>query len=558
MADTLGGVTPEELSSQIRAALLSSIDRGDISLSADQVPAQIKVERPRQREHGDWSTNVAMQLAKKAGMKPRDLAQLLADQLTELEGITGVEIAGPGFINIRLAANAAGELARTIVNAGSEFGRGETLAGHNINLEYISANPTGPLHIGHTRWAAVGDALVRTLRAAGASVTPEYYINDAGVQMNRFGASILARARGEEIPEDGYPGEYIDDLAKQVLAERPDLLELDEDEAITVARELGYAAQLQHIKDTLADFNVHFDVWFSEKDNLHDTGAITAAIDRLREQGHVYEEGGATWLRTSDFGDDKDRVLIKADGAKTYFSADAAYYLDKKDRGFPYKIYLFGADHHGYVGRMKAISACAGDDPEVNIEILIGQFINISGARMGKRLGNVINLHDLIEWLGADALRYTLARYPTDTTLDLRAEDLQQQNNDNPVYYVQYAHARTRNVARNAEKAGISRDAAFDPAALTDASEMELLAQLAQYPRVVELAAQTREVHRIARYLEDLAGAYHAWYGRCRVTPRGDEPISAVHHTRLWLNDAVTQVLKNGLEILGVSAPERM
>lgn len=551
-------MTPEELSTQIRNCLLAAIEAGDVALPAEQVPAAIKVERPRQREHGDWATNIAMQLAKKAGMPPRDLAQLLADRLGETTGIDAVEVAGPGFLNVRLAADAAGELARTIVNTGAEYGRGDSLAGQHINLEYISANPTGPLHIGHTRWAAVGDALVRTLRAAGAEVTPEYYINDAGVQMNRFGASILARAKGEEIPEDGYPGEYIDELAEKVLADRPDLVDLPEAAAIEVAREEGYKHQLQQIKDTLAAFNVHFDVWFSEKDNLHDTGAIDAAIERLREQGHVFEDDGAIWLRTTEFGDDKNRVLVKADGQKTYFSADAAYYLDKRDRGFPYKIYLFGADHHGYIGRMKAIAACAGDDPEKNIEILIGQFINISGARMGKRLGNVLNLHDLIEWIGADALRYTLARYPTDTTLDLNAEDLRKQNNDNPVFYVQYAHARTCSVARNAADAGVSRDGGFDASVLIDESETELLGALAEFPRVVALAAQTREVHRIARYLEELSSAYHAWYGRCRVTPRAGEDVQIQHHTRLWVNDAVAQVLRNGLEILGVSAPERM
>ncbi|MDO5700698.1 MAG: arginine--tRNA ligase [Bowdeniella nasicola] len=551
-------MNPHELSELIRDTLAAAVSAGEITLDEADIPAEVTVERPRQREHGDWASNIAMRLAKKAGCAPRDMAAVLAERLADVEDIASVEVAGPGFLNIRLNADAAGELARTIVQSGTDYGTIDTLAGQRINLEYISANPTGPLHIGHTRWAAVGDALVRVLRAAGAEVAPEYYINDAGVQMDRFGASILARAKGEEIPEDGYPGEYVDDLAAEVLAERPDLVDLPEDDAIAVARQLGYQAQLQHIKDTLTDFNVHFDVWFSEKDNLHDTGAITAAIDRLREQGHVYEEGGALWLRTTTFGDDKDRVLIKADGNATYFAADAAYYLDKKDRGFPYKIYLFGADHHGYVGRMKAICACAGDDPKTNIEILIGQFINISGARMGKRLGNVVNLHDLIEWIGADALRYTLARYPTDTTLDLKAEDLKKQNNDNPVFYVQYAHARTRNVARNAAEHGVRREDAFDASLLTDPAESELLGKLAEYPRVVGLSAEKREVHRIARYLEELSSAYHTWYGRCRVTPRGEEPVDDTHRTRLWLNDATAQVLRNGLDILGVSAPEQM
>ncbi|RPF25805.1 arginine--tRNA ligase [Georgenia muralis] len=548
-------MTPAELAALIRSVLLDAVDAGDVALAAGDVP-EPRVERPRQREHGDWATNVAMQLAKPAGTSPRALAELLAARLTAAPGIASAEVAGPGFLNIRLEAGAAGELARAIVEAGPGYGRNDALAGQVINMEFVSANPTGPLHIGHTRWAALGDALVRLLRASGAEVTPEYYINDAGAQMDKFGASILARATGTEVPEGGYQGEYVGELATRVLAERPDLADLPHDEAVAAARELGYRLQMAEIEETLAHFNVHFDVWFSERE-LHEGGAVEQAVARLREQGHVYDEGGAVWLRTTDFSDDKDRVLVRADGTPTYFAADAAYYLSKKDRGFPGKIYLLGADHHGYVNRLKAIASCAGDDPEANIEVLIGQLVSVAGARMSKRAGNIIELRDLIEWIGTDPVRYTLARFPADSPLTLEGEKLREQNLDNPVYYVQYAHARTRNVARNAADHGVTRDD-FDPATLDHEADATLLGALGEFPGVVAHAARLREPHRVARYLEQLAAAYHAWYGQCRVTPRGEEPVEASHRARLWLNDATTQVLANGLALLGVGAPERM
>lgn len=549
-------MTPEQLSAAIRAAVLDAIAAGQLALAPDDVP-QVRVERPRQREHGDWSTNVALQLAKRGGTNPRALATTLAAALADVPGVAAVDIAGPGFLNFRLDAAAAGRLARDIVEAGATYGHTDTLAGHAINLEFISANPTGPLHIGHTRWAALGDALVRLLRAAGATVTPEYYINDAGVQMDKFGESILARAEGTDVPEGGYSGAYVADLATAVLAEHPDLLSLPRDEAIAVAREAGYDLMLAEIKRTLADFNVTFDVWFSERE-LHGSGAVTRAVERLREQGHVYDADGAVWLRTTDFSDDKDRVLIRSDGQPTYFAADAAYYLSKKDRGFTEKIYLLGADHHGYVNRLRALASCAGDDPDFNIEVMIGQLVNVGGARMSKRAGNIVELRDLIDWIGSDAVRYTLARFPADSPLTIDGEKLREQNNENPVYYVQYAHARTRNVARNAEAHGVRREDAFVPELLDHETEAVLLGKLAEFPGVIALAAPLREPHRIARYLEELAGAYHKWYDNCRVTPRGDEPVDDAHRTRLWLNDATSRVIANGLDLLGVSAPERM
>jgi len=548
-------VTPEQLSAAIRAALQSAVDAGDLSIT---VPAEVRVERPRNRDHGDWSTNVALQLAKGAGIPPRDLATALATHLAGVPGVKAVDVAGPGFLNISLEAASAGELARSIVEAGAAYGHTSAEAGRIVNLEFISANPTGPLHIGHTRWAALGDAMRRLLQAAGATVSAEYYINDAGAQMDKFGASVLARAAGQEPPEDGYPGAYVADRAAQVLAQRPDLLQLDPAEGLEVARDLGYVAQLAAIRRTLDDFGVHFDVWFSER-SLHDGLAVEQAVARLREQGHVFDAEGAVWLRTTDFGDDKDRVLVRADGTPTYFAADAAYYLSKKDRGFDEKVYLLGADHHGYINRLKAIAAAAGDDPERNIEVKIGQLVNIAGVRMGKRLGNAIYMDELIESIGSDAVRYSLARYPSDSPLSLDGEELRRQSNDNPVFYVQYAHARTANVARLAGEDGVLRSDGFDASLLTDPSEAALLAVLGDFPRVVAQAAHLLEPHRVARYLEELAGRFHKWYDTCRVRPVNvDEEVTDLHRSRLWLNDATRQVLANGLDLLGVSAPERM
>ncbi|MFD2796927.1 arginine--tRNA ligase [Promicromonospora vindobonensis] len=553
-------MTPTELSEALSAALAAAVADGTLALPADAVPASVHVERPRQREHGDWATNVALQLAKKAGTTPRALAEDLAARLGANPGIKSVGVAGPGFLNITLDAAAAGELARTIVEAGATYGRGEALAGQVINLEYISANPTGPLHIGHTRWAALGDSLGRILRAAGAEVAAEYYINDAGAQMDRFGESVLARATGGEVPEGGYRGEYVKELAAKVLVDRPDLPELPRDEAIAVAREAGYAHQLAEIREVLEGFGVHFDVWFSERE-LHSSGAVDKAVARLREQGHVFEKDGAVWLRTTDFTDDKDRVMIRANGEPTYFASDAAYYLSKKDRGFPGKIYLLGADHHGYVNRLKAIAACAGDNPESNIEVLIGQLVNVGGAKLSKRAGNIIELRDLVDWIGKDAVRYSLARFPADTPLELQGEDMIKQSNDNPVFYVQYAHSRTVQIGAKAVERGVRRADGFDPSYLSHASETALIGRLTEFPRIVAQAAELREPHRVARYLEALAGDFHSWYNddeKLRVTPYQDEEVTDAHRARLWLNDAVRTVLANGLDLLGVSAPERM
>ena len=559
-------MTPAELSEALRAALVAAVDDGTFALDPSAVPAQVHVERPRQREHGDWATNVSMQLGKKAGTNPRAFAEELARRLADHPGVAKVDVAGPGFLNITLDTAAAGELARTVVEAGPAYGRGAVLAGERINLEFVSANPTGPIHIGGVRWAAVGDSLARLLQAAGAEVTREYYFNDHGEQIDRFARSLLARAMGQDAPPDGYGGQYISDIADSVIATaiadgQPDPRTLPDDEAQEVFRSRGVEKMFGEIKAKLHDFRVDFDVYFHE-DSLHESGAVERAVTRLRELGHIYEADGATWLRTTDFGDDKDRVIIKSDGNAAYIAGDLAYYLDKRERGFDRVIIMLGADHHGYIGRMMAMCAAFGDTPWVNLEILIGQMVNLvkdgEPVRMSKRAGNIVTIDDLVDAVGIDAARYALARSAASSTLDIDLDLLVSATNDNPVFYVQYAHARTVNVGRNAAEAGVDRADGFDATLLDHASESVLLGQIAGFPGVVAHAAELREPHRVARYLEELAGSYHKWYDQRRVTPFGDEVVSDTHRTRLWLNDATRQVLANGLDLLGVSAPERM
>ncbi|NBE80496.1 arginine--tRNA ligase [Micromonospora rubida] len=554
-------MTPAELADAVlSAAHAVFVDRG---LDRAALPERTAVERPRNPEHGDYASTLALQLSKKVGVPPRELAAELAEQLGRAAGVKSVEIAGPGFLNIRLDAAAAGQLARAIVEAGPAYGRGDALAGQRLNLEFVSANPTGPVHIGGVRWAAVGDALSRLLRATGAEVGTEYYFNDAGSQIDRFARSLLAVAKGEPAPEDGYGGAYIAEIANEVRARRPDVLELDDGAAREVFRVEGVQLMFVEIKSSLREFGVEFDTYFNEKD-LHDRGELDQALARLREQGHVFETDGAVWLRTTDFGDDKDRVLRKSNGEWTYFAADCAYYLDKRERGFDRVVIMLGADHHGYIGRMRAMAACFGDDPDTTLEILIGQLVNLvrDGApvRMSKRAGTVVNLEDLVDAIGIDASRYALARYSSDSPIDIDVELWTRATRDNPVYYVQYVAARTASVGRHAAEVGLTRgDAdAFRPELLAHEKENELLKALAEFPAVVASAAELREPHRVARYLEGLAGAYHRFYDNCRILPRGDEEITDLHRARLWLNDATRTVIANGLRLLGVSAPERM
>lgn len=559
-------MTPQELAQYVRFAVESAINSGDFKIATSEIPDEIVVERPKNPDHGDWATNIALQISKKVGLNPRATAEVLIPLISKAPGIESADIAGPGFINVKLSAASQGELARSIVLAGGKFGRGNSLAGKKINVEFISANPTGPLHLGHTRWAAVGDAIARVLEAQGAVAEREFYINDRGVQMDKFGSSVKASALGENIPDDGYHGAYIADLAKDIIETNPNILNLPEPERSIEFREAAYELQLNDQKRVLALFNTHFDVWYSER-TLHESGAVDRGFAKLREQGHVFELDGATWLRTTDYGDDKDRVLVKADGELTYFASDTAYYVDKRARGFDLCIYLLGADHHGYVNRLRAVAACAGDNPDQNIEPMIGQMVkmmkNGQEVRLSKRAGNIITLEDLVDEVGVDAARYSLIRYPVDSPLVLDLDLLVSRTNDNPVYYVQYAHARIASVVRNAIELGILpaqnwNETDFDPSLLIDEREGNLLGLLADYPRVVASAADLREPHRIARYLEEVATAYHQFYAACRVLPQGDEAPTNLNIARLWLCAATRQVIFNGLELLGVSAPERM
>jgi arginyl-tRNA synthetase len=552
-------LNPAELAAAIGRILEKMQSSG--TLPSAQLPAEIVVERPRNREHGDWATNAAMQLAPVFGLTPRALAELLAPEIQALEEVSKVDIAGPGFINISLNLASAGALAKTIVEAGASYGEGATLKGLKMNLEFVSANPTGPIHMGGTRWAAAGDSLARLLEFQGADVTREYYFNDHGEQIDRFARSLIARAKKLPAPEDGYGGAYIEEIANQVIAKsRKDSLSLPDDQAQEEFRAVGVELMFEQIKQSLHEFGVDFDVYFHEN-SLHESDAVAKAIKRLRELGHVFDQDGAVWLRSTEFGDDRDRVIIKSDGNAAYIAGDLAYYLDKRERGFDRCIYMLGADHHGYVQRMMAMCSAFGDEPGVNLEILIGQMVNLmrdgEPVRMSKRAGTVVTMEDLVEAVGVDAARYALARSSSNSQLDIDLAQLSKKTNDNPVFYVQYAHARTQQVAVNAKSVQVDHSM-FEPSLLDHATETELLAKLSEFPRLAAQAAQFREPHRIARYIEEVAGSYHRWYDNCRVIPQSGNPVEPIHRTRLWLNDAAGVVLRNGLGLLGVSAPERM
>ena len=531
------------------------------------IPTKIILDRPKNREHGDYATSIALTLAKTANLQPRTIAELIVKTLNDEKllspaGISKVEVAGPGFINITLDVANQGSVVIDILRLKEKFGTSSVLSGKKINLEFVSANPTGPIHLGHTRWAAVGDSLGRVLSAAGAEVVREFYINDRGNQMDLFGESLRAAALGQPRPENGYHGEYIIDLAKQITSENSDFVSMEESKSIIAFREAGYKLQLKLQKNVLDSFGTHFDVWFSER-SLYENNFFDHTLDKLKSNGHVYEQEGAVWLRTTDFGDDKDRVMIKSDGSFAYFASDSAYYISKRERGFNLCIYMLGADHHGYVGRIKAIAACAGDDQDKDVEALIGQMVKIieggEELKLSKRAGTIITLEELVEKVGIDAARYTLIRYPTDTPMVMDVDLLKKNTNDNPVYYVQYAHARICAVLRNAKDLGINFGNDFyAPELLVHQQERELIGLLAEYPRIVASAAQMRQPHRVARFIEELAAQYHRFYNDCRVLPMGDEKPGKLNSTRATLSQATAQVIHNGLDLLGVSAPEKM
>jgi len=561
-------MSADSVQSKVAAVILKALEiaKNEGQLPCD-VPSQLTLDRPKNRDHGDYATSIALALSKSANLQPGVIAKVVVKTLTDNKlltpaGISKVDIAGPGFINITLESASQGIVVSEILTGGKKFGTSNLLAGKKINLEFVSANPTGPLHLGHTRWAAVGDSLGRVLAAAGAQVSREFYVNDRGNQMDLFGASLRAAALGKPRPEGGYHGEYIEDLAKEIVKSNPKITELAESESISAFTQEGYKLQLEQQRKVLDNFGTHFDTWFSER-SLYEDNFFNHSLDKLKKEGHVYEQEGAIWLRTTDFGDDKDRVMIKSDGTFAYFASDSAYYVSKRERGFNLCIYMLGADHHGYVGRIKALAACAGDDPEKDVEVLIGQMVKIieDGAelKLSKRAGTIITLEELVEKVGTDAARYTLIRFPTDTPMVMDVDLLRKNTNDNPVYYVQYAHARICAVLRNAKELGINYGLKFySPELLTHERERELVGLLAQYPKVLSSAAQLRQPHRVARYIEELASQYHRFYNDCRVLPLGDEKVSDLNSARATLSQATAQVISNGLDLLGVNAPEKM
>lgn len=554
-------MTPVELSSLITDHARTVLSAHDLDSSV--VPETATVERPRNPEHGDYATNIAMQVAKKAGTNPRELGTWLAESLAQADGIDEATVAGPGFINIRLAADAQGKIVTDILEAGDNYGQGDELAGKKINLEFVSANPTGPVHLGGTRWAAVGDSLGRILTKRGAEVTREYYFNDHGTQIDRFARSLVAAAKGQPTPEDGYGGDYIHDIANQITTANPDWEAKSDEEVQEFFRAEGVELMFPHIKRTLAEFGTEFDVFFHEN-SLFESGAVDKAIQTLKDNGNLYEADGAWWLRASDFGDDKDRVVIKSDGDAAYLAGDIAYIADKIDRGHDLCIYMLGADHHGYIARLKAAAAALGYDPS-QVEVMIGQMVNLvkdgKAVRMSKRAGTVITLDDLVELIGVDAARYALIRSSVDSSLDIDMDLWASQSNDNPVFYVQYGHARLSSIARKATEAGVTYQGA-DMSLLTHEREGDLIRTLGEFPEVVATAAELREPHRIARYAEQLAGTFHRFYDSCQILPKGDQPTGAdadeVFRARLALAAATRQTLANALTLVGVSAPERM
>ncbi|GAB3940344.1 arginine--tRNA ligase [Corynebacterium tapiri] len=550
-------MTPSELSELIVRAVKRAFEVHE--LDASLIPDTVVVERPRNPEHGDYSTNIALRIAKQAGVAPRDLAQWIADLLQEDAAISQAEIAGPGFLNIRLAAAAQGEIVQTILEQGEKFGRNTRYQDLSVNLEFVSANPTGPIHLGGTRWAAVGDSLGRVLEANGAKVTREYYFNDHGEQIDRFARSLVASALNEPTPEDGYGGEYIHEIAQAVVEQSPGVVDKDPAERQEIFRELGVNMMFDRIKKSLSDFGTEFDVYYHEN-SLFEAGAVEKAIDYLKESGNLYPEDGAWWLRTTKYGDEKDRVVIKSDGNHAYIAGDLAYAVDKFERGHNLLIYMLGADHHGYVTRLKAAAGTLGYDPD-QLEVLIGQMVNLvrdgEAVRMSKRKGTVVTLEDLVEALGVDAARYSLLRSSVDTSLDIDMELWAKQSSDNPVFYVQYGHARLCSLARKAEELGISAENP-DTSLLTHETEGDLIRTLGDFPGVVKTAADLREPHRIARYAETLAASFHKFYDNCPILPKSDEDVAPIHVARLALALATRQVLRNALNLIGVSAPEKM
>lgn len=560
------------VSQLVSAALSAAIEAGELTLSSLPDPA---VERPRDTSHGDWATTVALRCAKEAKMNPRAVAEIIAARLSATPDIAAVEIAGPGFINMRLSREALWSLVRVVREQDRNYGRTNIGGGQRVQVEFVSANPVGPMHVGHGRWAALGDSMARVLTHAGYDVQREFYVNDAGVQMETFGSSVSARylqlcGVDVQFPEDGYQGAYITEIAREILSDEGSVwVESPAAEREHHFKERSYKQVLAHLKHVLHDFGVDFDEWYSER-LLHEirpdgSTAITEAIDALRAAGYIFELDGALWFRSTDFGDDKDRVLVKADGAYTYFAADIAYHKNKFDRGFDRVINIWGADHHGYVARMKA--ACSALGHENKLDIVIGQLVNLfrSGevVRMSKRTGEMVTFEELVADVGADATRYWFLRRSTDQQVDFDIDLARQQSADNPIYYVQYAHARICSIIRKAynitddtsiDELGSRIESTTDLSGVTEEAELALIRKLSELPEIIEFAARELSPNKLTHYAEELAATFHHFYSQCRVN-HDDACVAA---GRLYLVDATRRALRCVFSLLGIAAPERM
>ena len=548
---------------RLAEVLRDAVEKVAPSLGLEPPFPEPELQRPRQKGFGDFTTNVAMVVASKAGTNPRETATAIVEALPSAPFLDRSEVAGPGFINLWTTDEWLHDVLRRIVREGERYGGGEP-TGERIQVEFVSANPTGPLTIGHARNAAIGDAIARLLAFAGHDVEREYYFNDAGGQMDRFGASVEARylqlvGRDAEVPEDGYHGAYVTELARDILAsEGPGLGDLPEDERFVRLREEGASRAMEEIRATLERFGVSFDSFFREA-SLAAAGEIGAAIERLREAGHVYDAEGATWFRSTTFGDDKDRVAIRSDGTHTYFGADIAYVLDKFARGFDHLIYVWGADHHGDIVRVRGVAKALGLDVD-RVEIVLYQFVSFlrggQPVKMSKRAGTFVSLDELIDEVGTDAARFHLLLFSSDRPMNFDIEEVARQSLENPVYYVQYGHARIASILRKARDEGVELRPIeeADLSLLSTEPELALLRDLAEVPSLIVTAAAQRAPHRLTHAAQDLAASFHRFYTECRVV--SDE--TALTQARLWLSSGTKQVLANLLGLLGVSAPESM
>lgn len=564
----------DAISKLVTAAIADAVEAGELPLSEIPDPG---LERPRDPSHGDWATTVAMRSSKTAGMAPRAFAEIVSARIAQNENIAAVEIAGPGFINLRLAPMALQRVLREAREKGPDFGKVDLGGGRRVQVEFVSANPVGPMHVGHGRWAALGDSMANVLTHAGWNVEREFYVNDAGVQMDIFATSVSARylelcGIETEFPENGYRGAYITEIAREILEDEGRAwVDSSADVRESYFKEKAYVQVLEHLKEVLSGMGVEFDVWFSER-ALHvrdesGTTAIERGIDRLREAGYIFELDGAIWFRSTDFGDDKDRVLVKADGDYTYFAADIAYHANKFDRGFDRVINIWGADHHGYVARMKAAVAALGHPGA--LDVVIGQLVSLYRdgelVRMSKRTGEMVTFEELLEEVGADAARYFFLRRSTDQSLDFDIGLAKERSSDNPIYYVQYAHARICSILRKAAgtddvEADIDAlvakliPADTDLSPLVEEAELALMRKLSEFSDVVESVARDLAPNRLTRYAEELAATFHQFYSRCRVV--GDDPC--ITAARLYAVDATRSALRTVLALVGVGAPSSM